>query len=532
MGFETIRKSHKKSIVIGAIIFIILAIVLVVRLTFAKYNLVKSIKIAEGTINYKVPDFKIMAMYKNDGSGYTEIDTMPESGYVINETKSYCELNGSKDTKAKLFTNEDGKHVISGLSKGSKCYLYFDYVDKEKPVISNVTINGTKTEINVTVTATDNKGVTEYYYSIDNGTYVKTTTRTYKFTGLTAGSAHAIKVYVKDAAGNESEVVSKTGTTTIPTASETILGNVTVKNGTPNFSKTSCATGTNNGSNCLESNSGVYKANDNDGISYYFRGSVTNNYVKFANKYWRIIRINGDGSIRLIYDGTSAHANGTSTSDSIIVNHSFNSNYINNSLVGFKYTNGEVHGLGTKSYILTELETWYTSNLSNYANKIDTNAGFCGDRTPSTSEFTSNGLGGTELTTTYYGAFIRLYTNKSPVLTCPNASDLYTVSSSTKGNKSLTYPIGLITADEVSMAGGLRNNDNYGYYLYNGQPYWTLSPSSFSQSVRGSIFTVADVGYLFHRDVNVAAGVRPVINLKYNVTLTGNGTMSDPYVVS
>jgi len=448
MEIETLKKSHKKEIIIGISLFVIIAIVLVVRLTFAKYNLVKSIKIAEGTINYKVPDFKIMAMYKNDGNGDIEINTMPDKGYTINESKSYCTLdNKNKDTKAKLYTDKDGLHIISGLSKGSKCYLYFD---KQK------------------------------------------------------------------------------------TAGETILGNVTVNNGTPDFSKTSCATGTNNGSNCEEANSGVYKANDNDGESYYFRGSVTNNYVKFANKWWRIIRINGDGSIRLIYNGTSAHNNGTATTDSIaITEQAFNISYNNNAYVGFQYISGEVHGLSTKSNVLTQLETWYTSNLTNYANKIDTNAGFCGDRTPSTSATTSNNTGGTGTTLTYYGAYIRLVNStKSPVLTCPNASDLYTTSSSTKGSKSLTYPIGLISADEVAMAGGVWGQDNYGYYLYNGQPYWTLSPSSFSQSVRGSIFTVADVGYLFHRDVNVAAGVRPVINLKYNVTLTGNGTMSDPYVVS
>ena len=75
---------------------------------------------------------------------------------------------------------------------------------------------------------------------------------------------------------------------------------LTVSSGTPNFTKTSIADRTN----------GIYSAKDDLGTSYYFRGNVTNNYVKFANKYWRIIRINGDGTIRMIYAGTSAHANG------------------------------------------------------------------------------------------------------------------------------------------------------------------------------------------------------------------------------
>jgi len=445
MEIETLKKSHKKEIIIGISLFVILVIALVVKLTFAKYNLVKSMEIAEGTINYKLPDFKMMAMYKNDGNGDIEINTMPDKGYTINESKSYCTLdNKNKDTKAKLYTDKDGLHIISGLSKGSKCYLYFD---KQK------------------------------------------------------------------------------------TAGETILGNVTVNNGTPDFSKTSCATGTNNGSNCGEANSGVYKANDNDGESYYFRGSVTNNYVKFANKFWRIIRINGDGSIRLIYDGTSTHQNGTATTDSIaIANQKFNVSYNNNAYVGFQYTVGTLRGLGTKSNILTQLETWYQNNFTSFANKIDINAGFCGDRTPSTSNTTSNNSGGIGETTTYYGAYIRIANStKLPVLTCTNASDLYTLSSSTKGNKSLTYPIGLISADEVSMAGGVTGQNNYGYYLYNGQSYWTLSPYYFSGSHASmfGVYTASLTGW----SMDLAIGVRPVINLKVDITLTGKGTASDPYVV-
>jgi len=451
MEIETLKKSHKKEIVIGISLFVILAIVLVVRLTFAKYNLVKSMEIAEGTINYKLPDFKMMAMYKNDGNGDIEINTMPESGYVINESKSYCTLdNVNKDTKAKLFTNELGQNVFDGISKYDKCYLYFD---KQK------------------------------------------------------------------------------------TANETILGNVTVNNGTPDFSKTSCAEGTNNGSNCGEANSGVYKAVDESGKnSYYFRGSVTNNYVKFANKFWRIIRINGDGSIRLIYDGTSAHQNGEVTTDSIaIANQKFNVSYNNNAYVGFKYTSGEVHGLSTKSNVLTQLETWYQNNLTSFANKIDTNAGFCGDRTPSTSNTTSNGSGGTGMTVTYYGPLIRLSASTiSPVLTCSNANDLYTVSSSTKGNKSLTYPIGLLTADEAYMAGALYSTANQSYYLYNGQSYWMMTPFSNPSPLLSTINT--DGGILVPRP-DYEHGIRPVINLKADTKFTFNGTgekgtITNPYIVS
>jgi len=518
MKIETIRKSHKKQIIISIVAFIVIAIVLIVGKSFAKYSLVKNIKIAEGTINYKISDFKMMAMYKNDGNGDIEINTMPESGYTINESKSYCTLdNINKDTKAKLYTDENGQHIISGLSKSSKCYLYFDYLDKEKPVINNVTTSVTKTEITVSVTASDNKEVTEYWYKIDNNEYIKDTpsTSTHKFTGLAAGSTHTIKVYVKDSSGNISEEVSKTVTTTSPTASEVILGNITVKSGTPDFSKTATT------------DEGVYKAADSDGTSYYFRGAVNNNYVRFANKWWRIIRINGDGSIRLIYAGTSAHA-----SDSIVADRiNFNTIYNNNAYVGFKYTVGQLRGLKGDSIALTQLETWYTNNLASYAAKIDTNAGFCGDRTPSTSTSSINNSGGTGTTYTIYAAYIRLVRNKTPDLTCANSSDLYTISNSSKGNKSLTYPIGLITADEVSMAGGVYNIANQNYYLYNGRDYWTLSPYVFD-SYSAKVFAVYTNGYVGDSVANNIIGVRPVINLRSNVKITGKGTISDPYIVS
>jgi len=447
MKIETIRKNHKKQIIVGIVAFLIIAIVLIVGKSFAKYNLVKNIKMAEGTINYKVPDFKMMAMYKNDGNGDIEINTMPESGYIINESKSYCTLdNVNKDLKAKLFTNEDGKHVISGLSKSSKCYLYFDKVK---------------------------------------------------------------------------------------TAGETILANVTVKSGTPDFSKVATT------------DEGVFKTKDDDSDTYYFRGAVNNNYIRFAGFWWRIIRINGDGSIRLIYDGTESHANGTSTSDNIAVsnvkwshkdayyNTSTDHAYVNDNMyAGFKYASGQLHGLETKSNALIELEKWYQNNLASYAAKIDTNAGFCGDRTPSANSMSINNQGGTGTITTYYAGYIRLVNDvKTPVLSCANSSDLYTISNSAKGNKSLTYPIGLITADEVSMAGAVWGTTNQNYYLYNSQNYWSLSPYCFD-GLYTSEFYVYSTGHLGVAVVHdTAVGLRPVINLRPDVALSGTGTMADPYVV-
>ena len=155
----------------------------------------------------------------------------------------------------------------------------------------------------------------------------------------------------------------------LPLAKETILANSKVNEGTPDFSQVATT------------DEGIYKAEDDWGDSYYFRGAVENNYVKFAGYYWRIIRINGDGSIRIIYDGTSAHANGESSNDRQIGNTVYNNLRNDNAYVGYMYTSGQVHGLETDSTIKGVLDDWYTTNIANkgYGDKISKEAGFCGD---------------------------------------------------------------------------------------------------------------------------------------------------------
>ena len=306
---------------------------------------------------------------------------------------------------------------------------------------------------------------------------------------------------------------------------DTILGTIEVNLDTPDFSKTAQADCSGK-SNCEETN-GIYEETTSKGTTYYFRGAVDNNWVKFANKYWRIIRINEDGSLRIIYQGTSANTTGTGTQTGTSA---FNSSYNNNAYVGFKYTTNNVHGTGTNSTILTALNTWYSSNLSSYTDDIDGNAGFCGDRTPSTSSSSTNNQGGTGTTITYYGGYIRLITNKQPTFECPDG-DLYTTKGSEDGNKALTYPIGLITADEVAYAGGVYGQTNESYYLYTNSNYWTMSPCSYNGGAH--VFLVNSNGWLYSTGVFLGFGVRPVINLKSSVQITGgDGSSGNPYVLS
>ena len=276
----------------------------------------------------------------------------------------------------------------------------------------------------------------------------------------------------------------------------------------------------------------IYYADTSKGRTYYFAGNPTDNWVRWAGFYWRIIRINEDGTIRMIYQGTSTNTTGSNTRTQTSA---FNSSYNNNMYVGYMYTSGSVHGLGTSSTIKGILDTWYQNNLQSYADDLDGNTGFCGDRTPSTSSSSINNSGGTGTTQTYYGAYIRLITNKAPTFECENESDLYTTSGSEDGNGALTYPIGLITADEVSYAGGVNGSSNSSYYLYTGQYYWTMSPSYYNSSSTypARVFFVSSNGQPGYDWVNATHGVRPVVNLKADVQISsGSGTSSNPYVIS
>ena len=276
---------------------------------------------------------------------------------------------------------------------------------------------------------------------------------------------------------------------------------------------------------------GMYAAEDDYGTSYYYRGDVNDNWFQFGTNsseqqlYWRIIRINGDGTVRLIYNGTSVNEKGTGTQIGISA---FNNSSNDNMYVGYMYQSGQPHGLTINSNIKLAIDNWYASNLADEVEYLDGNTGFCGDRYPSTSSSSSNGAGGTGTTTTYYGVYIRLYSNKNPSFKCIDTRDLYTTSGSSKGNKVLSNPIGLVSADEVAFAGGIYGSGNSSYYLYTGQNYWTMSPSHYNGA---NVFWVGSTGGLHYYYATSTNGVRPVINLRADVALSGSGTTTDPFKV-
>ena len=323
----------------------------------------------------------------------------------------------------------------------------------------------------------------------------------------------------------------------VPSAKKTLIQlGLTEAEGTPDFSKTSCSDG------CGESTVGIYKTKDDFGTSYYFRGDVENNYVYFANKYWRIIRINGDGSVRMIYAGTSAHPNGyddSSTTDMRIGISAFNSSYNDNAYVGYMYgTTGSstyslTHSNTNNSTIKTTIDNWYNTNIKNTEYEqyvVDTI--YCNDREVSTVDSSYTG-DGTSTNQSAYKARERLFTNKTPTLKCNQVNDRFTKRATLygiEGNGKLENPIGLITADEVAYAGGGTGNSKY--YLYIGTYYWTMSPSYFGGSSAGGfgVSSAGALGYNFGVD-NGFLGVRPVISISPD-NLEGSGTMSDPFHIT
>ena len=283
-------------------------------------------------------------------------------------------------------------------------------------------------------------------------------------------------------------------------------------------------------------------AEDDYGTSYYYRGNVSNNYVKFGGFYWRIMRVNGDGSIRVIYDGTSAHTDDESSDDRMIGTSAFNSDDYgyDNAYVGYMYgtpgssTYEETHANINDSTIKKYIDTWYENNIKGTTSeKYIVDNLFCNDRS-----FASNNDGeGIGRSKTYYRLYEFIHNTLASynvMLTCPQKNDAFTVNDTTHGNGNLKYPIGLITADEVTLYGAW---NTYDYVAYQGQHYWTATPSNYGgvEHARYPNFVAdffgTDYYGVYDRNVNIISGVKPVINLSSEILSHGDGTMNNPYTV-
>lgn len=222
---------------------------------------------------------------------------------------------------------------------------------------------------------------------------------------------------------------------------------------------------------------GFLKSTDDLGVAYYFRGAVSNNNVKFADKNWKIVKINGDGSVKLVLDGTIEELN--------------------------KYYESEFSFENSK--ISESLNNWYNVNLKDYSDYIAYYK-FCNDIV-------------TEEESTNYIGYSRIITNKIPMYVC-------------LGNK-VNTKIGLLTADEVSMAGA-STNENKSFYLYNENiktAYYLMTGAEYKNGTYYPFLVNTDGSIIANTAGNLLRSIRPVINIIKNAKISGNGSLEEPYEI-
>ena len=425
------------------------------------------------TINITKPAESVIETYNKDtGTGDR---TTQASNLTLNDTKI-------KFYKTKIFDSETGQYSLTN----------FDYFDP---------------------TMIDYSGDTKYYVVNENISYNNTNGKLYTWNSNSDVTAYLVTGATKTI-----------GTTVWNGVS---YDSVTYKLNLLTLTETELETD--------KSDKGLYQSIDDYGTTYYYRGNVKNNNVYFAGFYWQIVRINGDGSIRLIYNGTKKDSEGNDQSINSKL-YQFNNVYNDPTYAGYMYGNpdstifDEVHNNTNSSKIKITIENWYKTNIEDkgYSQYINAAVGFCGDRTISSGDGISNTV------TTNFGAYERLQQDTAQ-FTCPNVErDLYTDNSSSIGNKALTYPVGLITFDELIFAGMRNEYTNKLSWIYSSVNFWTMSPSTFNTSyAMARIFYQISTGRIhIHGWPTSLLSVRPVINLKSDVKISGGiGTVNEPYII-
>ena len=400
--------------------------------------------------------------------------------------------------------------------------------------------------------------VTGRYYNLDLNQYAL------------SGKSFIGKIYV------ENVNCSTEDGTTVKKGYETILAN--------NGGKTAIEAKTSPSFASIEtSNAGMYSYTEGTGKTYYYRGAVDNNWVKYGkfkedqivyrgfrddttntdvwfdsvnnqanyidyptlaecqtgvdydstynykckevvyahkgdDMYWRIIRVDKDNKIKMIYAGSKAPSESTKVAitgaNTNMGFTAYNNDYNHAEYVGFQYTVGSQRGTTTNSTIKTYLDNWYTKYFNeNIGTSRFVKTTFCNDRNTS-STWASNGSGLT------YDPYTRLSVETpTPTFEC-NTADV------------VTNNLGLITEDEIVLAGGKIGTDNSAFYLNNNMAYWAGSSYEFSDN-GSNVFVLNPIRGLGDDGVNnYIVAARGVVSLSSESKLLGSGTYNDVYVVS
>ena len=452
-------------------------------------------------------------------------------------------LNANGSNYTIKMTSDEGNKVLGSLETNQSDIVYL-YVKNDSTESNTITFELNKNYTTLNNDLTSNIDSTNLY------TPVTGTTIPYQ------NEPNTLKYHILNNYVNSDLYTGTAPSQTNTTAVEAFSGK------TENTIKLPLSTGTveipelTTFSNIETEEKGLYKAPDDYGDSYYFRGASTKNYVSFAGFTWRIVRINGDGSVRIVLDDVAKDSSGN------VITTPFSVYSWDNAYLGYMYgtavstTYDATHKNTYDSTIKVAVDKWYEDNLkNNYANYLEDSL-FCNDKTIASSSIGEyNSTLGYSNSTTYYASTERVryssgttdITIAKPTFECAeNATNDYsrftvnetTLPNGNKTNGDLTYPIGLLTVDEVAYAGARTSTTNQSYYLYNSSitsTWWLLSPYGFDGSYPYNAyawFVVHEVGSFARYNISFAYAFRPSINLKINIlTNGGDGTSSNPYRV-
>ena len=584
---------------------------------------VESLSLEYDFATNKTVEVKVYVIPKNDANGVSDINVkLVKNDVETHEVVKRVEIKGNNYC------------LNNGFNKLGDCILVSEHqTDNTETAIAQI----------------EDKGSPNLNDTAPSYTYVEQVTQNVEdvYTALSGYKYYFANSYEFN---QDTGTFKLTGTITTDTLSDTYLNYYTC--GGTNEGNSACGTiykilGTDESlqritladritykiASTLRSEQGLYAVEDDYGTSYIYRGDVENNNVYFGGFYWKIIRMNGDGSIRMIYSGTTPDATGNNTSINNRT-YQYNTTYPDPTYVGYMYgkdfsihTSNETtysnivalteyyfgssyefdeetetfkltgditsgtftemqdqfadypytckltNGTGScpvmikvnsyinetqvraqyisyssnnlestltndnSSNIKATLDSWYATNIvgksdseGNLLTNYIVDGTFCNDRSFASS---NTGNGYSLVPTTLYSAYKRLFedSNKTATLKCSQASDRFSTTTS-RGNGDLTYPVALITADEVALAGGREGLKNEDYYLRTNNYYFTMTPSNFNAAnARAYVYYVYPAGELnLWSYVTNSYGVRAVINLRSDVLISkGDGTTQNPF---
>ena len=455
----------------------------------------------------------------------------------------------------------DGKDVYTTAVDDTKKTITFTTselktLNQTSILTYEVTNNSSNYDANVTVTCVPKEGTTAKYTSIKNkldndATVVKAKTSVNGTLTITLNKTTTEEVSEEYTCKLEFNAVERTEIAVGKTNLYNLIKNNADTKTVIDYKVRSGVSGTN----------GIYTTTQTEGNVpvYYYRGDAdkVNNNIIFNNMCWKIIRTTETGGIKIIYNGTPTDGKcETQTGETTLIGTSaFNTSRDDNAYVGYMYgtvgssTYAATHANTNESIIKKYIDSWYNANFDETITSKLEDTVFCNDR--STKAYDANTIGWTTGSSygdlgygtnkVFYGSAHRasyFSNNPSPNLICQNNNDKFTVNNN-NGNGKLTYPVGLVTLDEVVLAGfntyysNTESHIDTTNYLYTNSTYWTLSPVLVDASGGANVGSVTSSGRVNNVYVDAVRGVRPVVSLANGTLINsnGDGTSANPYIV-